>query len=211
MIPLSHTNTLVLATGNLGKVAEFNALLAPLDWQVQSQSVWQVPECPEPYGTFIENALAKARHAAAHTGLPALADDSGLCVKALEGEPGVYSARYACQTADDAKDDAANITKLLHALRSLNCHEIAQRAAYFVCVLVAVKTPQDPEPLIAIGRWHGYIAETPSGTNGFGYDPVFVCGKTARTAATLSQSEKSAISHRGQATQQLVALIQSVW
>jgi XTP/dITP diphosphohydrolase len=206
-----QANTLVLATGNLGKVAEFNALLAPLDWQVQSQSVWQVPECPEPYGTFIENALAKARHAASHTGLPALADDSGLCVASLGGAPGVYSARYACTTLQEPKDDTANTAKLLYALQALNCHEIAQRAAYFVCVLVAVKTPQDPEPLIAIGRWHGYIADTPSGTNGFGYDPVFVCGKIARIAATLSKTEKSAISHRGQATQQLLALIQSVW
>ncbi len=208
MVP---ANTLVLATGNLGKLAEFATLLAPLSWQVQSQSVWDVPECPEPYGTFLENALAKARHAAQHTGLPALADDSGLCVKALGNFPGVYSARYACKNPGDAKDDVANNTKLLQVLDDLGCTTPAQRSAYFVCVLVAVKSSEDPEPLIAIGRWQGWIGNSPSGNNGFGYDPIFVCEQTQQVSATLSQTEKSSISHRGKAAHQLLQLMQTHW
>jgi XTP/dITP diphosphohydrolase len=146
---------LVLATANQGKVQEFATLLTPLGWNVRAQSDWVVPDCPEPYITFVENALAKARHTAQYTGLAALADDSGLCVQALYGEPGVRSARYACEHEGDAKNDAANNAKLLQALQG-----VEQRQAYFICALVAVKSPNDPEPLIAIGRWHGMVLVT---------------------------------------------------
>jgi XTP/dITP diphosphohydrolase len=204
-------NTLVLATGNLSKVTEFATLLAPLGWHVQSQAAWHVPESPEPYGTFIENALTKARHAARHTGLPALADDSGLCVNALGNLPGVYSARYACDTPTTPKSDADNNRKLLHELNDLQCVSAEQRRAYFVCVLVALKDWKDPEPLISIGRWQGFIANNLSGDNGFGYDPLFVCAQTQRVSATLSTAEKSRISHRGLAAQHMLHLIQTHW
>lgn len=197
---------LVLATANQGKVQEFATLLTPLGWEVRAQSDWAVPDCPEPYITFVENALAKARHTALHTGLAALADDSGLCVKALGGEPGVRSARYACQHEGDAKSDVANNAKLLQTL-----HGVEQRQAYFICALVAVKTPQDPEPLIAIGRWHGVIGLQATGSNGFGYDPLFVCATTGLSAASMSKTEKSALSHRGQAVAQMIELIQRTW
>lgn len=197
---------LVLATANQGKVQEFATLLTPLGWEVRAQSDWAVPDCPEPYITFVENALAKARHTALHTGLAALADDSGLCVKALGGEPGVRSARYACQHEGDAKSDVANNAKLLQTL-----HGVEQRQAYFICALVAVKNPQDPEPLIAIGRWHGVIGLQATGSNGFGYDPLFVCATTGLSAASMSKTEKSALSHRGQAVAQMIELIQRTW
>ncbi len=199
-------NQLVLATGNLGKVQEFAGLLAPLGWDVQAQSAFAVPDCPEPHPTFIENALAKARHAAQHTGLPALADDSGLCVKALNGAPGVRSARYACEYEGDVKNDAANNTKLLDALQGID-----HRQAYFTCALVAVKSPSDPEPLIAIGRWHGFIAWQPSGNHGFGYDPLFICASTNLSAASMSKADKAAISHRAQAVASMIELIQRAW
>jgi XTP/dITP diphosphohydrolase len=197
---------IVLATANVGKVQEFATLLSPLGWQVCPQSDWAVPDCPEPHATFIENALAKARHAAQHTGLPALADDSGLCVKALGGAPGVRSARYACEHEGDAKSDAANNAKLLQALQGID-----HRQAYFTCALVALKSPTDPEPLIAIGRWHGFIGWQASGSNGFGYDPLFICGATSRGAASMSKADKAAISHRGLATAQMIELIQRTW
>ncbi len=197
---------LVLATANLGKVQEFATLLAPLGWAVHPQSVWAVPECPEPHPTFIENALAKARHACLHTGLPALADDSGLCVKALGGEPGVRSARYACEHEGDAKSDAANNAKLLRALQGID-----PRQAYFTCALVAVKSPRDPEPLIAIGRWHGFIGWQASGSNGFGYDPLFICGASSQSAASMSPAAKARLSHRAQAVGHMLELIQTTW
>jgi XTP/dITP diphosphohydrolase len=197
---------LVLATANQGKVQEFATLLTPLGWQVHAQSDWAVPDCPEPYITFVENALAKARHTAQYTGLAALADDSGLCVQALQGEPGVRSARYACQYEGDAKSDVANNAKLLRELQG-----VEQRQAYFTCALVAVKSPSDPEPLIAIGRWHGAIALQASGGNGFGYDPLFICAATGLSAASMSKAEKSAISHRGLAVAQMIELIQRTW
>jgi XTP/dITP diphosphohydrolase len=202
---------LILATANLGKVQEFATLLTPLGWNVQPQSVWAVPKCPEPHATFIENALAKARHAAQHTGLPALADDSGLCVKALGGAPGIHSARYAAHNETTLKDDAANNTKLLHTLHELP--NLNQRQAYFTCVLVAVKSPTDPEPLIAIGRWHGFITTqlNTQDSNGFGYDPLFICQQSQRSAASLTKAEKSAISHRGLAVAHMLQLIQSTW
>lgn len=197
---------LVLATANQGKVQEFASLLTPLGWQVRAQSDWAVPDCPEPYITFVENALAKARHTALHTGLAALADDSGLCVKALGGEPGVRSARYACEHEGDAKSDSANNAKLLRALQGNH-----NRLAYFICALVAVKSASDPEPLIAIGRWHGSIGLQATGSNGFGYDPLFVCATTGLSAATMTKAEKSAVSHRGQAVAQMIELIQRTW
>jgi XTP/dITP diphosphohydrolase len=197
---------IVLATANLGKVQEFATLLTPLGWQVRAQSEFAVPDCPEPHLTFIENALAKARHAAQFTGLPSLADDSGLCVKALGGAPGVRSARYACENEGDAKDDAANNSKLLRDLQGVDA-----RQAYFTCALVAVKSPTDPEPLIAIGRWQGYIGWQASGSNGFGYDPLFVCGASSKSAANMSKADKAAISHRGLATAQMIELIQRIW
>jgi XTP/dITP diphosphohydrolase len=203
---LLHMPQIVLATANQGKVQEFAALLTPLGWQVLPQSDFAVPDCPEPYLTFIENALAKARHTAQFTGLPALADDSGLCVRALGGAPGVRSARYACAAENDLKDDAANNAKLLHDLQGVD-----HRQAYFTCTLVAVKSPTDPEPLIAIGRWHGFIGWQASGGNGFGYDPLFVCTHTNRSAAAMSKAEKAAISHRGLATTQMIELLKTAW
>jgi XTP/dITP diphosphohydrolase len=197
---------LVLATANLGKVQEFATLLAPLGWQAWPQSILAVPDCPEPHLTFIENALAKARHAAQFTGLPALADDSGLCVKALGGAPGVRSARYACVSEGDAKNDAANNAKLLRELQGVDA-----RQAYFTCALVAVKSPADPEPLIAIGRWQGFIGWQASGSNGFGYDPLFICGASSKSAASMSPAEKAAIGHRGLATAQMIELIARTW
>jgi XTP/dITP diphosphohydrolase len=197
---------LVLATANQGKAQEFKALLTPLGWDVRTQSEWAVPDCPEPHITFVENALTKARYTSGHIGLPSLADDSGLCVKALGGEPGVRSARYACEHEGDAKSDAANNAKLLQALQG-----VEQRQAYFICALVAVKSPNDPEPLIAIGRWHGTIGLQASGSNGFGYDPLFICAATGLSAASMSKVEKSAVSHRGIAVAQMVELIQRTW
>jgi XTP/dITP diphosphohydrolase len=197
---------LVLATANQGKVQEFATLLTPLGWEVRAQSDWAVPDCPEPHITFVENALAKARHTALHTGLAALADDSGLCVQALHGQPGVRSARYASTHEADAKSDAANNAKLLHHLQG-----VEQRQAYFICALVAVKSPNDPEPLIAIGRWHGTIGLQASGSNGFGYDPLFICSASQQSAASMSKAEKSAVSHRGLAVAQMIELIQRTW
>jgi XTP/dITP diphosphohydrolase len=198
--------TLVLATANAGKIKEFSDLLLPLAWQVKPQGDFAVPDCAEPYLTFVENALAKARHAAQHTGLPALADDSGLCVKALDGAPGVRSARYACDTDSTPKNDVANNAKLLHAL-----HNTVDRQAYFTCALVAVKSSTDPEPLIAIGRWHGTIALAAAGSNGFGYDSLFICGVQGISAASMSGAQKSAVSHRGLAVAQMVELIRTIW
>ena len=203
---MSAVRTLVLATGNAGKVKEFAALLAPLGWQVHPQSAFNVPECPEPHVTFIENALAKARHAAQCTGLPAMADDSGLCVAALNGAPGVLSARYACVDVAAPKSDAANNAKLLRVLTDIDA-----RQAYFVCALVAVQSANDPEPLIAVGRWQGSIATQASGAHGFGYDPLFVCGRHHRSAAEMDTAQKSSVSHRGQAIAALLPLIQSLW
>ncbi len=197
---------LVLATANLGKVQEFAALLTPLGWEVRTQSDWAVPDCPEPHITFVENALAKARHTARYTGLPALADDSGLCVKALDGAPGVRSARFACEHEGDTKSDAANNTKLLQALQGID-----HRQAYFTCALVAVKSPHDPEPLIAIGRWNGFIGWQASGSNGFGYDPLFICGISSQSAASMSKAQKATMSHRGKAVAQMIELIQTTW
>ena len=187
---------LVLASNNAGKLREFAELLAPLDFQLIPQATLGVPEAEEPHVTFIENALTKARHAARLTGLPALADDSGLVVPALGGAPGVHSARYA----GEPKDDARNNRQLIAALRG-----IADRRAHYVAVLVLVRHADDPQPLIGEGEWHGEIIDAPRGAGGFGYDPHFLLPDLQRTAAELDAAEKHRRSHRGQALAQLVA------
>ncbi len=193
---------LVLASGNAGKLAEFGALFGALQLELVAQSQWQVPACDEPAPSFVENALAKARHAAQHTGRPALADDSGLCVAALGGEPGVRSARFAGEGADDAANNALLLERL---------HGVSQRQAHFVCVLVALRRVDDPEPLIAHGWLHGSIAEAARGDAGFGYDPLFVPGNAGATLAELDAAAKNAISHRGRAAAQLARLLQAFW
>lgn len=186
---------LVIASGNQGKLREIQHLLAPLSIEVIPQSALNVPECEEPFCTFIENALAKARHASQVTGLPALADDSGLCVDALGGAPGVISARYA----GEPKSDANNNEKLLTVLKG-----VKQRQAHFYCVIVLVRHANDPEPLIAEGVWDGEILEEYRGTDGFGYDPLFLDNKTGKTVAELPLEIKSRISHRGHAMAKLL-------
>jgi XTP/dITP diphosphohydrolase len=192
---------LVIASGNKGKIREIAHLLAPLNIEVLPQFEFNVPECPEPYGTFIENALAKARHASQHTGLPALADDSGLCVDALQGAPGVISARYAGpQPAKSLlTQDERNNDKLLTVMERL-----ADRRAYFYSVVVLVRNPQDPQPIIADGMWRGEILREFRGTEGFGYDPLFLDTQTGKTVAELPLEIKSQLSHRGQAMAKLL-------
>jgi XTP/dITP diphosphohydrolase len=186
---------IVIASGNPGKLREIRRILEPLDFQVVPQSDFGVPECPEPHVTFIENCLAKARHAALHTGLPALADDSGICVDALNGAPGVYSARYA----GEPKSDQRNNEKLIDALGNES-----NRKAHYYCVIILVRHPDDPQPLIAEGSWHGEIIDTPRGENGFGYDPYFFLPEFGKTGAELDPDHKNAISHRGKALELLV-------
>ena len=192
---------LVVASNNPGKLREFDALLAPLGWETIPQTALNVSECEEPHGTFVENALAKARHASAATGLPALADDSGICVHALGGAPGVYSARYA----GEPKSDQRNNEKLIEELAGQ-----AVRSAHYVCVLVFVRRPDDPQPLIAEGEWHGEIVDSPRGEGGFGYDPYFLLSNEGVTAAELPAEEKNSRSHRGKALTKLVARLTSV-
>ena len=192
---------LVLASNNPGKLREFSALLAPLSFSLVAQGELGVPEAEEPYPTFVENALTKARHAAQLTGLPALADDSGLCVQALRGAPGVYSARYA-QLAGGEKSDAANNARLLAELAALPAS--AGRRAYFYCVLAYVRSADDPQPLIAEGRWDGEILDAPRGAAGFGYDPMFYVPSLALTAAEMESRVKSEHSHRALALRQLL-------
>jgi XTP/dITP diphosphohydrolase len=191
---------IVIASGNPGKLREIRRILEPLDFNVVPQSDFAVPECPEPHVTFIENCLAKARHAALHTGLPALADDSGICVDALNGAPGVYSARYA----GEPKSDQRNNEKLIAALSG----EINRKAHYY-CVIVLLRHPDDPQPLIAEGSWHGEIVDTPRGENGFGYDPYFYLPEFGKTGAELDPDQKNAISHRGQALDILVSKLRA--
>lgn len=191
----------VLASGNAGKVREFQALLGD-GWRVRPQTDFGVHPVPETGDTFLANALLKARHAARVTGLPALADDSGLEVEALGGEPGVHSARYAGPGADDA----ANNRKLLEALAGL---PEDRRGARFRCVLVWVAGPEDPAPLVAEGTWEGRILAAPRGAGGFGYDPLFLDPASGRAAAELSPAEKNARSHRGQALARLRALLEA--
>ena len=190
---------LVLASGNAGKLREFGQLLAPFDFEVLPQSAFDVPEAEEPYITFVENAIAKARHAARLTGLPALADDSGLCVTALGGAPGVFSARYAQLSPDEPRSDARNNARLLADLAGMT-----DRRAHYVAVLVLMRHADDPQPVISEGEWHGEIIDTPRGAGGFGYDPYFLVPGTGLTAAELPHEEKNRCSHRGQALARLI-------
>jgi XTP/dITP diphosphohydrolase len=190
---------LVIASGNKGKLREIQHLLAPLQIGIIPQNMLNVPECEEPFYTFIENALAKARHASKHTGLPALADDSGLCVDALQGAPGVLSARYA----GEPKSDEANNQKLLGVMANEK-----NRHAHFYCVMVLVRNEHDPEPIIAEGQWSGEILSEYRGNDGFGYDPIFLDAKTGKTVAELSMEIKSRISHRGHAMAKLLQKIE---
>ena len=189
---------IVIASNNQGKLLEIQSLLAPLDIEVLPQSHFNVTEAAEPHCTFIENALAKARHASQVTGLPALADDSGLCVAALQGAPGVHSAYYG----GEPRSDASNNAHLLEMLKSES-----NRAAYYYCALVLVRTHDDPQPIIAEGVWAGEILCAPRGTGGFGYDPLFLDVKLGKTGAELDAATKNKISHRGQALQQLMIKI----
>jgi XTP/dITP diphosphohydrolase len=188
----------VLASNNAGKLRELAALLAPLGVEVLAQGALGVGEADEPHDTFVENALAKARHAARATGLPALADDSGICANALGGAPGVRSARYA-SAPGGPNDDAANNAKLVGELARQ-----ADSSAYYYCVLVLLRAADDPQPVIAEGTWAGEVIASPRGAGGFGYDPHFLLPDLGRTAAELSPQEKNRHSHRGQAMRALV-------
>jgi XTP/dITP diphosphohydrolase len=191
---------LVLASNNAGKVKEFKALLAPLNFEVIPQGELGIPAAEEPHYTFVENALAKARHASAASGLPALADDSGICAHALNGEPGVLSARYAGEPADDV----ANNQKLIQNLLAYT-----DRGAHYVCALVMVNSANDPEPLVVQTRWYGQIVDQAKGSNGFGYDPYFFLPELGLTAAELEPAKKNLISHRGLALRELISQLQS--
>ncbi|AHI66015.1 RdgB/HAM1 family non-canonical purine NTP pyrophosphatase [Burkholderia thailandensis] len=190
---------IVLASNNAGKLREFAALFSTAGIDVVPQGELGVSEADEPHVTFVENALAKARHASRATGLPAVADDSGLCVPALHGAPGVYSARYA-QRAGREKSDAANNAYLVEQLRG-----VTDRRAYYCCVLALVRHADDPEPIIAEGRWAGEIVDAPRGAHGFGYDPHFFVPALGATAAELDPAAKNAASHRALALKALVA------
>lgn len=189
------TKEIVLASGNPGKLREFRQMLEPAGYRVVPQSDYQVSEADEPYFTFMENALAKARHVARQTGKPALADDSGLCVNVLGGRPGVLSARYAGEPKSDDRNNALLIQEL---------SGVADRTANYYCVLVYVRSPDDPQPVIADGRWFGKIIDHPKGTNGFGYDPYFWLPEFGKTAAELTPEEKNSHSHRGMALRSLL-------
>lgn len=196
---------LVLASNNAGKLAELQALLAPLDVTLVRQSELGVGEAEEPFRTFVENALAKARHAAAATGLPAIADDAGLCIDAFGGLPGVDTAFYATQFGY-AKGDANNVRALLEQMATID-----HRRAALVSTLVALRSAQDPEPLIAVGRVVGEITRAPIGDNGFGFDPVMFLPAFGQTFAQLPTEVKNANSHRGQAARQMLALMRERW
>jgi XTP/dITP diphosphohydrolase len=191
---------LVLASNNAGKVKEFQLLLAPLNFQVIPQGELNIPAAKEPHLTFVENALAKARHASQMSGLAALADDSGICAHALNGLPGVISARYAGEPANDA----ANNQKLIQELSNKN-----NRDAHYVCALVFVDHAQDPEPLIVQTRWYGQFINEPKGSNGFGYDPHFFLPELGITAAQLEPEQKNRISHRGLAMRELITQLKA--
>lgn len=194
---------IVLASNNLGKVREFNQLLADAELEVVPQSQFSVPEIEETGLTFVENAILKARNAAQYTGLPAIADDSGLEVDALDGAPGIYSARYAGAGASDRD----NLEKLLEALANV---EDPQRSARFQCLMVYMRHALDPTPRIFQGTWEGWILRAPRGTGGFGYDPVFLVPDMGQASAELSPEVKNRLSHRGRAVRQLVASLHSL-
>jgi XTP/dITP diphosphohydrolase len=189
---------LVVASGNRGKLREIAEILAPLGIEPIAQGELGVTEAEEPFGTFVENALAKARHASAHTGLPALADDSGICAAALGGAPGVHSARFAGEPESDDRNNALLIERLRGS---------ADRSAHYTCVMVLVRHAEDPEPIIADGRWYGEVIDTPRGAGGFGYDPYFFVPAYGRTVAELTPGEKNAVSHRGVALLRLLELL----
>jgi XTP/dITP diphosphohydrolase len=191
---------LVLASSNPGKLREIRALLEPQGFEVASQRDFSIADADEPYSTFVENALAKARHVSRASGLPVLADDSGLCVDALLGEPGVHSAYYAGREGGREERDARNNEKLLSRLRG-------DRSAYYVCVMVLLRHPDNPRPLVTEGIWRGEVAHAPRGTNGFGYDPLFYLRDLGKTAAELAPEHKNRISHRGIALRKLVTLL----
>lgn len=191
---------LVLASGNPGKLRELTAMLEPLGWDVRPQNDWQVPEAVEDGLSFVENALIKARHASRLCGHPALGDDSGLVVDALNGAPGIYSARYAGESADDA----ANNRKLLEALKDVPEN---RRTAHFYCAMALASHVEDPAPLIAIGRWDGRILFAPEGDGGFGYDPLFWVPQENCSSAQLGAERKNRLSHRGQALTAMMAMI----
>ena len=186
---------LVLASGNAGKLKELSSLLAPLGIEVLPQSAFKVSEAEEPHPSFVENAIAKARHAARATGLPALADDSGLCVDVLGGAPGVLSARFAGEPKSDARNNALLLERLAGE---------PNRHARFYCALALVRHADDPQPIIACGEWHGEILEAARGQGGFGYDPLFLVPDLDQTAAEIDHSLKNVLSHRGNAMRQLL-------
>ena len=196
---------IVLASNNRGKLDELQRMLAPLGYALVCQSDLGIPEAPEPHRTFVENALAKARHASQISGLPALADDAGLCVDAFGGLPGVDTAYYATQFGY-AKGDDNNVRALLEQMQAVD-----DRRAAMVCTLVALRSPQDPEPLIAVGRAEGQITRAPVGDNGFGFDPVMWIPAFGKTFAELPLEVKNAHSHRGQAAQRMLELIRTHW
>jgi XTP/dITP diphosphohydrolase len=196
---------IVLASNNRGKLAELRAMLAPLGFELIIQGELGIPEAPEPYHTFVENALAKARHASAHSGLPALADDAGLCVDAFGGLPGVQTAFYATRFGYEKGDDN-NVRALLEQMR-----DVENRRAALVSTLVAVRSEQDPEPLIAVGRVVGEIARAPVGSHGFGFDPVMLIPEFGQTFAQLPVEVKNANSHRGRAARAMLALMRERW
>ncbi|WP_293005996.1 RdgB/HAM1 family non-canonical purine NTP pyrophosphatase [Nitrosomonas sp.] len=193
-------NQLVIASNNQGKLREISALLEPLAIAVVPQSDFDTGEVDEPYGTFVENALVKARHASRYSGLPALADDSGICVSALNHAPGVSSARYA----GEPKSDERNNRKLVKALKNHS-----DRRAYYYCVIVLLRHADDPQPIIVDGSWHGEIIDQSKGEHGFGYDPYFFVPEFDKTAAELTAEQKNSISHRGQALAKLVAILRA--
>jgi len=202
-VPKTSASTarhIVLATGNLGKVTEIQAIVGDQGIHLHPQTEFGVEPVDETGLTFVENALLKARHAARQSGLPAIADDSGLCVDALNGAPGIYSSRYAGTDADDK----ANLHRLLDAMKDLPDHE---RGARFVCAMIYLAHADDPTPLIVLGQWPGWITRTPSGSNGFGYDPIFELQDRRCTSAELAPMEKNRLSHRGQA---LVGLLEAI-
>lgn len=196
---MTGLSRLILASSNAGKLREFRRLLAPLRIELLGQSELGIPDADEPHPTFVENALAKARHAARYAGLPALADDSGVCVNALDGAPGVHSARYAGEPRSDTRNNEKLVTQL---------KGVADRRAHYYCVLALMRHGKDPEPIIAEGRWHGIIIDAPRGDAGFGYDPHFQDLGSGLTGAELALETKNALSHRGQAMRALIARVE---
>ena len=196
---------IVLASNNKGKLVELQALFGELGVELVPQAELGVPEAPEPFHTFLENALTKARNASQHSGLPAIADDAGLCVDAFGGQPGVQTAYYATQFGYPKGDDN-NVTALLEQMQG-----ITQRRAALVSTLVAVRSPDDPEPLVAVGRAVGQITQQPIGDNGFGFDPVMFIPELNQTFAQMDPDEKNRRSHRGQSAREMVRLLRNTW